>query len=305
MVTALADRTEKVLTHNLNADSLDTYITEFQTKIKNRGNLPHATVQEQLDILDELSTFPLGQFLIKNRGLNGYWIDYIINEPKRNTNRDAFSRMEEFILFDAPIMQATQERYRIFQEEIKKNVRENTAMASCPSGIMNDILTVIPSFPTNFRLYGIDIDQASLDEARRQVDQIENAPVCHFFQGDAWDFTLPEPVDFITSNGLNIYVENDDRVRDLYRQFYGVLKPGGVMLTSIITTPAEWVVEGIDSEISRFQQILFDDILEVTWRNYRSVEKTRVQLEEIGFTNIAFFHDARSMYPSVTASRPN
>lgn len=214
------------------------------------------------------------------------------------------SNIEEFILFKAPIMQATQERYRIFQQEIRKYVRQNSSMASCPSGLMNDILTVTPSFPVDFRLYGIDIDQESLDEAKRQVSQLDNAPICHFSQGDAWKFTLLEPVDFITSNGLNIYVESDDSVVELYRQFYRVLKPGGVMLTSIITTPAEWRLDEIDSEALRLQRIIFDDILEVTWRNYRSTEKTRAQLEEVGFTDIMFINDVCGMYPSVVASRP-
>lgn len=304
MEATMEKHADQVLTHKFYADSLDTYITELQEKIKNRGDLPHATVQDQLEVLDQLTEFPLGQFLIKNRGLNGYWIDYIINEPKRITDKEALPRMEKFILFETPIMQATQERYRIFQQQIKENVRDNASIASCPSGIMNDILTVTSSFPAKFRLYGIDIDQASLDEAKRQVDHLESPPMCHFFQGDAWNFTLPEPVDFLTSNGLNIYVENDDRVVELYRQFFSVLKPGGKMLTSIITTPQEWRLEKVNPEFVRLEQILFDDILETTWRNYRSVEKTREQLEYVGFTNVTFIHDVCNMYPSVLAYRP-
>jgi SAM-dependent methyltransferase len=257
-----------------------------------------------LDILNQLATFPLGKFLIQNRGLNGYWIDYIINEPKRVADKEALPRMEKFILFESPIMRATQERYRIFQREIQNNVVENAAMASCPSGIMNDFLTLEQPFPERIRLYGFDIDQESLDEAERRVNQLEIPPQCAFLQGDAWQFTLPEPVDFITSNGLNIYVEDDQRVVELYRQFYHVLKPGGVMLTSIITPPSEYKMDVVDPEAARVQRILFDDMLEVTWRNYRSIDLTREQLEGVGFTNITFIHDAASMYPSVLAYRP-
>lgn len=52
-------------------------------KIQSRGNLPYVSVEKQLELLDQLSQFDLGKFLIERTGLNGYWTHYIISHPLR------------------------------------------------------------------------------------------------------------------------------------------------------------------------------------------------------------------------------
>jgi len=40
-------------------------------------------VEQQLEILKELTNFELGRFLIVNRGLNGHWTDYILKHLQK------------------------------------------------------------------------------------------------------------------------------------------------------------------------------------------------------------------------------
>ncbi len=38
---------------------------------------------QYLSLLEELCQFPLGRFLIENKGIDGYWTDVVVNHPTR------------------------------------------------------------------------------------------------------------------------------------------------------------------------------------------------------------------------------
>ncbi|NEP81761.1 MAG: class I SAM-dependent methyltransferase, partial [Okeania sp. SIO3B3] len=86
-------------------------------RIIQTGDKPHVTVARQLELLNELSDFPLGQFLLQNGGLNGYWTDYLIEHQyqRRFTGIDAEGRslteLEKFILDKNPLPLATQQKH--------------------------------------------------------------------------------------------------------------------------------------------------------------------------------------------------
>jgi len=71
---------------------------------------------------------------------------------------------------------------------------------------------------TGAHVIGLDIASEMLAQART------NFPTVEFIQGDASNFTLPEPVDAIFSNAALHWVPDDDGVG---RSVAGTLKPGG------------------------------------------------------------------------------
>lgn len=75
--------------------------------------------------------------------------------------------------------------------------------------------------------YGIDVNPATLDYARRKAERA-GASV-HFLQEDMHDFTLPEPVDlaFCAMASFHYLLTNDDIVRHL-RSVARNLTPGGL-----------------------------------------------------------------------------
>lgn len=62
---------EHIISHNTDSFQLNTVIMQMKERIIKEGDKPHVTVETQLKILQELSQFGFGQFLIKIRALMG------------------------------------------------------------------------------------------------------------------------------------------------------------------------------------------------------------------------------------------
>ncbi len=313
--TSCTDEKTRMLSHGQHVSSLDKEIKSLSKKIQERGDLPHVSVTEQLKILNAMASFPLGQFLIQNKGLNGYWTNYILMHPSRgritglNSDGQPFSEFEDFILNRAPTCLATQERFVIFQQELQKHCTNGTALASIPCGLMSDLLTLDFSDLNDYQLYGVDIDDNAISDVQERVLTSNQSQKASFVKGDAWRTPLPRKVDVITSNGLNIYEHDDTRVVELYRQFFDNLKPGGILITSFLTPPPgltdnlEWNTSEINQMDARLQKIIFADILSVAWQAYRSSELTVQQLKDAGFSDIRIIQDRAGIFPTVIAQR--
>jgi SAM-dependent methyltransferase len=79
--------------------------------------------------------------------------------------------------------------------------------------------------------HGVDLDPDLLEEDKRFA--VENdLPNFIAHQGDALErTTYPESADFITCTGLAEFLE-DDQLARLYRVFFDVLRPNGLLVTS-------------------------------------------------------------------------
>ena len=73
---------ERVLSHGHPSEPLDQTIARVRDKIIARGDLDYVSVAEQLSLLEQLVEFPFGQFLLQNRGWNGFWTDYVMQHPE-------------------------------------------------------------------------------------------------------------------------------------------------------------------------------------------------------------------------------
>ncbi|MCH9632232.1 MAG: hypothetical protein S4CHLAM6_05620 [Chlamydiae bacterium] len=120
----------QLISHGKKCASFSENYQQLEQKIRARGNLPYASVEQQMDILNDLQQFALGRFLIENRGLNGYWTEYVLRHPENgrltnlNSNGEVISQTESFLLNKAPTVLATQERFKIFHTEIQKRIEE-------------------------------------------------------------------------------------------------------------------------------------------------------------------------------------
>ena len=261
-------------------------------------------LEETLSLLHQLTQFGLGRFLLENKGLNGYWNAYaILYGPEKEVE----SPLEKWILHEAPVVRATQERFKIFQEEIQKRIHPGITMASLPCGLMYDLFELDYTVAPNVRLVGIDLDQESLDLAAiaAQEKKWDVPPV--FFNKDAWNLGVVEEYDLITSNGLNIYEPDDQKVTKLYQEFYKALRPGGTLIMSFLTPPP---MLSPDSSWRNFnpgdlkkQKAVFSDILQVKWQTFRTEAQTLAQLQAAGFKKCTFIYDCQGMFPTAIAER--
>ncbi|NES68080.1 MAG: class I SAM-dependent methyltransferase, partial [Okeania sp. SIO2D1] len=274
------------------------------------------TVARQLEILNELVGFPLGQFFLQNRGLNGYWTDYLMQHQYtgRLTGIDPEGRtlteLEKFILNKNPGTLATQERHINFGKVLQNYVQEDIVFASLPCGIMRDLLKLDFTGVENFRLVGIDIDSESLELAKKLAEEYGLSEKVKFYQEDAWNIPFQEEFTLLRSCGLIGYEPDDKKVTQLYRKFFQALKPGGILVSSFKTPcpdldpNSERNINQLNRDDMLLSKIIFSDILNTKLRGFRSSSTTKLQLQTVGFNDIEFIWDNAKMYPTVVARKP-
>lgn len=254
-----------------------------------------------------LESFELGRFLLGNLGLNGRWTSYVLMHPDRgrgtriSSDGTALSELETWLLDRCPIFLATQERFRIFRGLTQPLVRANMKLASLPAGLMDDLLTLDYSQAPGVVLTGIDLDPETLREAEGNYRLLRPSVEVQFEIRDAWHLECAERWDLITSNGLNIYVEDDERCTDLYRSMAQALKPEGILVFSFITPPEQWRPKDL-ADLER-QRFLFKEVVPVKWSCVRDEGKTREQLTKAGFDVVSVTYDTQRMFPAVVAKK--
>jgi len=296
---------ERLISHGHSVVDFDDLLRAVRNRIESAGEKAHVSVDRQLGLLDELRQFELGHYLLKNKGVNGYWIHRVLLHPSEPQKK--LTDLERYFFERAPLTLATQERFQIFLAEIQKSVKSGACLASIPSGILGELLYLDLEGVEGVRLVGIDYDPETLVQAKELAVErgLENCVELH--EADAWQLGRESEFDLISSNGLNIYEPDDAKVVELYQQFYKALKPGGKLVTSFVTPPptltdqCEWKLDRINPADLLHQRILYTDIIEANWQCFRSSAQTQAQLEEAGFVDIHFICDRAHLYPTVMA----
>lgn len=311
---------EQILTHNDNNNSLvniqsDELIKPYINIINNlvhTNDLSDNEKDQYIFLLQEFSKFNLGKFLLQNRGLNGFWADYLINYPEiyKKTNKDPFgveiTKFEKLLLEKLPITTATQNRHRIFKSICQKYIENNIKLLSIPCGLSSEFLQLNYNGIDNIELIGIDIDPESLEISKQRATKLKLNEYCSWLNQDAWKYDITN-LDLIISNGLTMYVDNDSHVQDLYNRFYNSLNHNGVLVTSFIVPPpsinpsSTWKMENLDPEVLKIQQVLFGKIFKAKWHSYRTEQQTIKLLTNAGFKakNIIIHPDENYIFPTV------
>ena len=275
---------------------------EIKKQLTQDKNLSQS-LQEVLSLVDQLATFDLGQFLLQNKGLNGYWTAYAILYGK---NKENMSPLEDWLINKAPGILATQERFGIFQKEILKRLKPNIHIASLPCGLMEDFLSLPPDCLKDINITGIDLDNDSLKFAH-DIALERSILNCQLIKRDAWDLNFHESFDLITSNGLNIYEPNTEKLIDFYQEIAKALRPNGVLITSYLSHPDDKAKpptqKNISLEDALKQKTIFQDIIQAKWQCYQTEETIRIQLKSAGFTIEEIIYDSQCLFPTVIARK--
>jgi ubiquinone/menaquinone biosynthesis C-methylase UbiE len=293
--------------HSKGTVSFEEAVLTTKIAIESRGDLPHISVHRQLELVDELCQFPFGRYILERKGANGFWTDYLISPPE-NQNPADLTAIENFILTRSLIVLAHRERFRTYQNLMQKLIKEDIILASVPCGLMRDLITLDFSNLSNFKLVGIDIDEESLESAAKLAKEwhISNAEL---LQQDAWQISFKEEFDVITSSGLNVYEPDPEKLLDLYSRFYTALKPGGSLIISVLTyppgdsKPTDWALEKIAPADLLMEQVLYKDILNLNWRNFRSADEIDREFKLAGFSQVDVIFDQNRIFPTVIARK--
>jgi|SRR3989339_515653 len=291
---------EKLISHSFKPEALDLVIKKLSEKIKLQGDTDGFTVQQKLELLHELSQFDFGRYLLQNSGINGYWTHYMLTHPWSGRGTKDH-KLENFLLDRAPVMRATQERFEIFLTQNQQAVKNHAKLACIPSGLLGELLYLDYKNINDISLVGFDYDSETLSQAKHLAEQKSLAKFVSLIEQDAWELTSENEFDLISSNGLNIYEVDELKVQALYQKFYQALKSGGKLVTSFLTTPAEWDMTKINSVDLQLQKVLFVDIVSGKWQCFRSTVQTKQQLAQVGFRDITILPDSANIFPTVVA----
>ncbi len=296
------------LTH-YSQEQLNQYINEIKQRLKGEISfLSGYSYNQLINLVDELAEFDLGRFLILNRGIDGYWTEYILNHA--TMPKPVVNELEKKILEEFPLVKATQERDQIFQKINQQSVKNGACIATIPSGLSREVLHLNYSNITKIDILSVDIDPKSLILSQSRANDIlskynKNGANISFTTElcDAWCLNHKEDFDLISSNGLTIYEQSDQKVFKLFTKFYEALKPGSTLTTSFITPPNEWNMSKINNTMLEMQKIIFVDIIAANFLVFRSTNSVIELLSQIGFKQIEIVPDSASMFPTIIANK--
>ncbi|WP_052590397.1 SAM-dependent methyltransferase [Luteipulveratus mongoliensis] len=268
-------------------------------------------LDQELELLEQLQDFEFGRFLLRNKGLNGYWTSYVFGYA----DGDAVESSLEKWLLTSSLLPGIRERFGRFKVEVAKYVRDDAVFASVPCGLMGDLLQQDYSGVDGVRLIGVDIDPESVRLAEAEAIRRGLVDRCQFLLRDAWTLGLDGDVDLLVSNGLNMYEPERERLVQLYRGFGRALRPGGRLLISFIPAPpplpwldasgAEvWAKFGMGEADLRQDLAIFGDILGgAKYMNFTSEDELRAQLQEAGLRVDEVSYSEAGVLPIATATR--
>jgi SAM-dependent methyltransferase len=291
------------------ASTVEDRVALRANRLRELGDLPGATVDQQIALLNELTSFEFGRFLLEHGGLNGYWTHEVVTYGTPDEIARPRAGLELRLLEQLPAVIATRERFAIFRKQLQERLTSGFTAASVPCGLMGELLLLDYSGHPDLKLIGIDLDQHALDGAQMLAQTRQLADRLTLRQGDAWSTGLKGEVDLLASNGLNIYEPDNERVIALYRSFHDALKPGGTLVTSFLTPPpmlspdSPWDMSALDPAALAFQHLLFTRVIEAKWNVFRTHAQATAQLEEAGFTGVEFIDDRARLFPTVIARK--
>jgi len=289
---------QKLITHQVENKFFE--LEDHRNRLKQQTDLA-LPLEEELTLLQQISEFELGQFLLANKGLNGYWTAYV-----HGFSGNGSHPLEKWILTRAPTLRAARERFDIFQKQLQKYLKSSASIASIPCGLMHDLLTLDYSQVQNVHLVGIDLDNQSLDLARKLANS-KNCTNVSLLQKNAWDLDIKEQYDVITSSGLNLYVHNSESVVELYKEFYRALQNEGIFITSFMTPPPMFSEKSPWRQYDAFdllkQKAIFSDIIDGSWQAFRLEEEISDELRSAGFKILDVIYDKSAIFPTIVAQK--
>ncbi len=287
--------------NDLNAQS-----QEISARVSARGDLPDTTVEQQLDLLEELKKTPIGQSLICTRELTAWATDWCSYGPLFNQCYAKLSSFEKTFL-NLPICIATQERLVIMRQLLQESLHNDMSVLNVPCGLMRNLAALDYKGLKNIRIDGLDINPQTIAHAKDMIKLYRPNVQISLKVADAWDIDCTECYDLILCHGLTIYEPDDARVTELYRKFHRALKSGGKLIVTTITPPptaenlGDWDMTHVDLEMLLLQRVLFKDMIGAGWQSYRTIELTEELLGDAGFKNPTVHSDRVKMFPTLVA----
>lgn len=209
-------------------------------KLLKQGRLPEILVFQLVRASD------LGREGIENSGSYRFADHIYRNLP---SGRGRFGTWLDRQFLALPAVKSFRNRYLASRDALAKFLRERAGngrpldVLSAPCGIPRELVEGAQLFGgplANVTFHALDLDPQVLADARQfaRENGLGNLVTHH---GDALArATYPEAVDFVACTGLAEFID-DEQLERLFRIFFDVLRPGGMLVTSGMKR--KWVSE--------------------------------------------------------------
>ena len=192
------------ISHKANAPHFEAALRTTKDRLIALGDSHLGPLAEKLVILDQLTEFELGRFLIAHGGMNGRWSHYSFYEfPRLFEQGHSFHPLEIKIL-SLQGMRSASERMKLAQNALMPNIRDGMEILSVPCGVMAELSTLNLRELKGIRLVGIDIERDSLVLAKEFAEKMKPIATLELREGDAWNLGFEKRFDAIFCLGLNM-----------------------------------------------------------------------------------------------------
>ncbi len=250
----------------------------------------------------------LGAALLKYGSLNWEMTDLLFDPDAVAAAEADRQSFDSFLFTQAPSALATRERFGIFREVYRflidnGLVQAGATWASIPGGRARDLIEADLSRAEPRMIVALDKDP----DAVRAADDLARARERNLFfafKNDALTMNVVNQYDVVTSNGLNIYLD-DEQVGQFNRNLFNAVRPGGYVVLSHLTPRDEWDEAGLDLNAVGLQQVLFGQVAQAKWVPHaRSIQTVVAQLEAAGFEVVEINAGTWNIFPTFVAYKP-
>lgn len=301
------------------------YISEAQDRI----NKADISAEKKLFLhqeIDKALEFPFGKFILEHHGVNGEYSHQIFPWLflSENTNNlpggvsikpmpnNFTNDLERFLLTQAPIATASQQRFKFFVQQIQLTIKDSKGkinIANFPCGWMSDLclsLSFNSSLTNKIKsITGFDLDEANkagIECLLKQYDLYKKINF-NFVNADATKSMQNRFVghyDLVIATGLSLYLD-DAKCEKYFATLSSLLKPGGTLITSTMTPPDDW--RNIDKDLAERERDFFFTICNVKFSFFRSTNTAVKLLNKYNFELQEIFHDHSHVFPTIVAKK--
>lgn len=261
--------------------SYDEAVAEIKSRIADDKHLNK--------LLIELEGCPFGRFLIQNRGLDAYWTKRV-TENKGNY----FNDFEHRLVTEPLAFVATQFRSLVFKNNVA-DLKDNSYIMSVPAGLLPEFTKDLV-LAKNFKIDAYDLDSRCIDQT--ELSKLANV---EYIIADIFKVDIKNQYDAVVSNGLNIYLESDEKVSEFYNIIAKSLKPGGILITSFLKDSSEQDFSVVDKDQLAFTKDVFADILNIGWKKTHKEAEFYQILLKAGLVVKEIIYDNQKAFPTVIA----
>ncbi len=291
----------------------------YEGELAHRFPISFANPRQFLGRLaEQLPLSDVAAFLLCAQGCDWRTTDFFFDEEyraglRRKQEQGTLPLFDYLFFFAFPGWLATQERFRIFQAHMQPHVMDGASLASVPCGRMRDLLTLdYTRLRQPVRLVGIDKDEGALAGARELAQKIlgkDSRVRAEWRAGDALRPGMTEPAaveefDLVTSNGLNIYL-TDEQCALFYANVFAALKPGGIFITSHLVLPTYYRWDCVKRHHVQLQTVVWKTLINPLWESFlKPPEAVRDQMKRPGFVEVLIVPDSQGIFPTFVGHKP-